>query len=170
MIKRFFVTLSAFALLIPLAACGAAPSTEETGTATEPSASESTPSTEETKQEEKFTPLTLVDNDQVTVTISDVEEKGFWGYTLKVFLENKTDKQLMFTTDAVSVNGFMCDPFWATSVAAGKKANENISFSESDFEKNNIKSVEEIVFTLRIYDSNNWLADDVLEETFTIKP
>ena len=76
----------------------------------------------------------------------------------------------MFTTDAVSVNGFMCDPFWATSVAAGKKANESISFSENDLEKNNIESVEEIVFTLRIYDSNNWLAEDVLEETFTIKP
>ena len=167
--------MSAVALVLSLAACGntssseeATPSTSES--TTEASGEETDPSTDTDKQGEEFSPLTLVDNDQVTVTITGVAENGFWGYTLKVFLENKTDKELMFSTDAVSVNGFMCDPFWAASVASGKKANEEISFSESDFEKNGIEAVEEIVFTLQIYDSNNFLAENVLEETFTIKP
>ena len=176
MTKRILLTLSAVALVLSLAACGNTSSNEETtpstseSTTTEASGEETDPSADGDKQEESFAPLTLVDNDQVTVTITGVAENGFWGYTLKVFLENKTDKELMFSTDAVSVNGFMCDPFWAAAVAAGKKANEEISFSENDFEKNGIEAVEEIVFTLQIYDSNNFLAENVLEETFTIKP
>ena len=173
MMKRILLTMSAVALVFSLAACGNTSSNEETtpstteSTATESSDGETAPSSE---PEETFTHLTLVDNEQVTVSLKDATQYGTSGYTLKVFLENKTDKELMFTVDSVSVNGFMCDPFWASSVAAGKKANEEISFSESDFEKNGIEAVEEIVFTLRIYDSNDFLAENVLEETFTVKP
>lgn len=97
-------------------------------------------------------------------------EDSIWGYTLKVFLENKTDKNLMFSADDVSVNGFMCDPFWACTVAPGKKANEKITFSEKSFQENGIEAVEEITFTLHIYDSNDFSAESVLKETFTVKP
>ena len=165
MTKRIFMTLAALALVLSLAACGEAPSTSETGN--DPSVSVSAPQQSQTAE---FSPLVLVDNEQFTVKITGIDPKGFWGYTLKVFIDNKTDKELMFSTDDVSVNGFMCDPFWAVSVAAGKKANEEISFSEGDFEKNGIKTVEEIVFTLSVYDSNDILADNLLEQTFTVKP
>ena len=92
------------------------------------------------------------------------------GYGVKVFLENKTDKELMFSVDQVSVNGYMCDPLWATTVAAGKKANEQITFFKSDLEENNITKVEEITFTLNVYDNNDWTAEHLVTETFTIKP
>ena len=165
MTKRIILTLAALVLVLSLAACGGAPSTNET--LNDPSVSVSEP---QPSQAPGFSPLTLVDNDQFTVKITGIDTRGFWGYTLKVFIENKTEKELMFSTEDVSVNGFMCDPFWAVSVAAGKKANEEISFSEGDFEKNGIESVEEIVFTLSVYDSNDILADDLLEQTFTVKP
>ena len=165
MCKKFLAVFSTLALLTSLAACGAASSTNET--ISDPSVSTSEP---KPSQAPEFSSMTLVDNDQFTVKITGVDTNGFLGYTLKVYLENKTDKKLMFSTEDVSVNGFMCDPFWAISVAAGKKANEEITFSEGDFEKNGIKTVEEIVFTLSIYDSNDILADDLLEQTFTFKP
>ena len=76
----------------------------------------------------------------------------------------------MFTVESVSVNGFMCDPFWAESVAAGKKSNTSISWFASDFEDNGIQEVEEITFTLRVYDSNDFLAEDVFRDTITIQP
>ena len=164
MTKRIFLMLSALALVLSLAACSEAPSTDET---LNPSVSVSEP---QQTQASEFSPLTLVDNDQFTVILTGIDPKGFWGYTLKVFIENKTDRELMFSTEDVSVNGFMCDPYWAASVATGKKANEEISFSEGDFSKNGIESVEEIVFTLSIYDSNDILADDLFKQTFTVKP
>ena len=79
MTKRILLTITCLALLLSLAACVKAPSTDETGT--DPSVSESKPATESTPateaEQEKFSPLTLVDNEQVTVK----NEK--WGRTDK---------------------------------------------------------------------------------------
>lgn len=50
-----------------------------------------------------------------------------WGYTLKAQLENKsTEKTYMFSVESASINGVQCDPMFASEVAAGKKANEEI--------------------------------------------
>ena len=102
--------------------------------------------------------------------ILDTAEDSIWGYTLNCYLENRTDKTLMFSWSDVSVNGFMVDPFWAEEVAPGKRCYDGISFSKSGFEQNGITKVEEIEYTLRIYDSSDWKADDVYKETLKYKP
>jgi hypothetical protein len=111
-----------------------------------------------------------VEDDNITVKFTGTEQDSLWGYTLKIFLENKTDKDLMFSVDDVSVNGFMCDPFWASTVSAGKKANEKVTFSEAAFAENGIEVVDEITFTLHVYDSNDLSADSLLKKTFTVNP
>lgn len=176
MFKKAITALLVVLLSLSLVACAPA---SETGTDA-PSSTDTTGTTAAapattvpvtTKPETSvFEEIVLADNDDMTVKITAIEQDAIWGYTLKVFLENKTDKELMFTVDDVSVNGFMCDPFWATSVAGGKKSNSSISWLESNFKENGIQEVEEITFTLRVYDSNDILAEDVLEKTFTIKP
>jgi hypothetical protein len=50
------------------------------------------------------------------------------------------------------------------------KSNSSISWFESEFEENGIESVEEIRFTLRVYDSKNFSAEDVFQGSFTIQP
>lgn len=120
--------------------------------------------------QQAFQPIVLVENDDVCVKINGVDNDPIWGYSLNVYLENKTDKELMFTVDDVSVNRYMCDPFWAESVGAGMKSNSSISWFESSLEENSISDVQEIIFTLRVYDANDFYADDVLLETFTITP
>ena len=149
------------ALLLMLASCGKEDISQETAT----------PPTESTTTQpaETFEEKVLVDNADVTFQITVVENDPIWGYTLKVFLENKTDLSLMFTLEEVSVNGYMCDPYWATTVAAGKKSNSTISWLDSTLEENGITRVEEITFTLRAYDNNDWLAEDVFQKTFTVK-
>ena len=162
------------ALCVSFAACRSSDSSGETGTdpvstvgSTGTTAPETTVST---KDPAEFREIVLVDDENCTVTVKSVKSDGLFGYTLQVFLENKTDVELMFTVDDVSVNGYMCDPFWASTVSAGKKANEEISFSESDFEVNDIAQVEDITFTLKVYDSNNWEAEDLVNQIFTVNP
>ena len=118
------------------------------------------------KQEENVEKV-FVDDDNCTFKISAIEEDEIWGYTLKADLENKTDKNLMFSLENVSVNGFMCDPFWACSVQSGKKAKSDISFSETAFKELGIEKVEEIEFTLSVSDEDDWEAEDLINETFT---
>lgn len=175
----FRKTLSIIAVMVlvfTMVACSSAGSDAETGTApitTDTTPVETTvPAT--TVQPEttapRFEEITLVDDENCTVIVKGIDPDALFGYTLNVFLENKTDKELMFSVDQVSVNGFMCDPFWASTVSAGKKANEQISFSKSDFETNGIKEVTDISFTLNVYDNADWTADYLVEKTFTVNP
>lgn len=113
---------------------------------------------------------TIVDADGVKFEITGIDPDDFWGYTANVFLENTTDKSLMFAMDGVSVNGVMSDPFWASEVASGKKSNESISWSSSSFEEAGIEAVTEIEFRLRVYDRDNLGADELVNEVFKIYP
>ncbi|MBQ6236193.1 MAG: lipocalin family protein [Clostridia bacterium] len=115
--------------------------------------------------------MVVVDNDKCAFVILDTYEDSIWGYTLSVYLENKSaDKSMMFSWDDVSVNGFMIDPFWASSIPAGSKKLSQISFDESKFADNGIKDVGEIEFELRVYDNDDWGADDFVRDIFTYRP
>ena len=171
------ISLALAALLsLSMAACGSddsgitPPTTEAVTQVTTAPATEATTVETTEATTAAFESIVLVDNEDITFSITGIEEDGLMGYTLKVFLENKTDRELMFTLEDTSVNGFMCDPFWAETVVAGKKSNTTISWFESDFQENDIESVEDITFTLRIYDNDDWMADDILKEVFTVNP
>jgi len=112
----------------------------------------------------------FVDDENCTFIIESDGNDSIWGYTLYCFLENKTSANLMFTWDNVSVNGFMTDPFWATSVMPGKRSFSDISFSSSSFEENGISDVEDIEFTLRVSDYDDWSASALVDEVFTFIP
>lgn len=112
----------------------------------------------------------IAENENVTVIVTGYENDTIWGYTVKLFLLNKTDKNVMFSVDEASVNGYMADPFFATSVTAGKCAFTSMSWSDSTFQENGITEVEEIEFLLKAYDSDNWLGDGFVNEIITLNP
>lgn len=112
----------------------------------------------------------IVDDDNCTVIATEIIPDGMWGFTVKVLLENKTDNNVMFSMDNVSVVGYMIDPFWAQEVAPGKKAVSEISFSNSDLKKCGIASVDEIMFELLVYDTEDWAAEKLVDDTFAIYP
>ena len=173
--NKIFAIFAALALAVSMAACRSSADAEtskpesSTGATTTPSTQTVPQTTTPAATEPAAKETVLADTDDVTVKITGVDENGTFGYTLNVYLENNTDLELMFTVENVSVNGFMVDPLWADTVDAGKKANESISFLKSDFEKNGIEAVEEITLTLRVYDNNDWMADDIFKDTVTIK-
>ena len=171
--KKIFAICAAAALAVSMAACQSSADAETSKPAgshatTKPSTQATTQPTTPPTTEPAFNEIVLAETNDVTVKITGVDEKGLLGYTLNVYLENNTDLELMFTVENVSVNGFMVDPFWADSVDAGKKANETITFLKSDFEKNGIEKVDEITLTLRVYDNNDWMAEDIFKDTVTI--
>ena len=112
----------------------------------------------------------IVDNEYVTATVIGYEKDDFGYYEVLLFLQNKTDAEVMFSVDEASVNGFMVDPFWATSVLPGKCAFDSISWSHRSLEESGITEVEEIEFLFRAYDYNDWTADDFTNETITLHP
>jgi len=169
-IKKILSLFFAALLALSLVACDSAED-QATDNANPSQPAGSSSSTQEgTKPSGTSKEQVLVEDDNITVKFTGTQEDSLWGYTVKVYLENNTEKDLMFSVDDVSVNGFMCDPFWASTVAAGKKTNEKITFSEAAFAENGIEAVEEISFTLHVYDSNDLSADSLLKKTFTVNP
>lgn len=121
-------------------------------------------------RESQSTDHVIVDNENVTIIVTGYDEDGIWGYTMHLYLVNKTDSEVMFSVDDVSVNGFMADPFWAASVAAGKAAFSDVSWSDSTFEDNDITTVEEIEMTWSVYNNEDWTQDDIYNETVVLNP
>ena len=118
----------------------------------------------------KDSDVVLFDNDSCSMIVTGYEPDNEWGYTVNVYLLNKTDTRLMFTVDGASVNDFMCDPFWATTVSAGKAAYSQLTWSSEDFETNGITEVEKITLPVTVYDDTLLLSDDIVSETFTLEP
>ena len=112
----------------------------------------------------------LVDNDDVTILLTGITEDDIWGYTLNFYFINKTGSTLMYSIDGASINGYMADPYFATSVLPGTCSFSGASWSDSTLEESGIEAVESIELTFRVYDYNNILGDDIVNEVFTITP
>ena len=111
----------------------------------------------------------LVQNDQVSFLYENDGFDDFQGYTLNVYLENKTDLNLMYALEEVTVNGTACDPYWATTLPPHTRGCAQIAFF--DLESYGITGeVSDVSFRLSIYDSKDWSADPLVDESFTIHP
>lgn len=108
---------------------------------------------------------TVVDNDDIVFRITGDDPNAVWGYTLKAYCENKTDRNLTFSWNGTAVDGAMCDPMWSLDVPAGKKSNTEITFYTGTF-----KSINELSFTLCVTDSADDAAEPVLQEKYVLYP
>ncbi len=169
--------LLSFVLIIMLATCAACGGTSNQSSDPDPPSTDDSAaalnSTQDAKADAPVYSLTnavIVSDGNCTFTVSNIDAQGLWGFTLNVLCENNTDKNLRFSWDNVSVNGYMIDPLWGKEIAAGKKANAEISFFDTQLEECNIASVDEIVFTLTVSDADDWLADNLVDMEYAIYP
>lgn len=95
--------------------------------------------------------------------------KDWLGQTAELRIENTSAKNYTVQVRDVSVNGFMVDPLFSCDVNSGKTANDQISFMESDFEKNDITSIEDIELSFHIFNADDW-GEDFDSGTITVKP
>ena len=112
----------------------------------------------------------IVDNEDLTFIIYEVDDELADYYTLYCYAANRTDKDILLFWEDVSVNGFMVNPYWSVSIAEGKQAYSEIIFFRSDLEKQDIEVVQDIEFRLQASDHNDWSADYLIDEVFTFKP
>lgn len=175
--KKTVLLMLCLALALSLPACGSLSDTSGGGASSpqqeNPAQTNQTPAsgTPDGNKTITFEGITVVDNEECLIQITGIDPDNMWGYTLKASLENKSaEKTYMFSVTSASINGIECDPFFATDVAPGKKSNNEISFSTSTLEENGVSNFTDIELSFRVYDSNDWLADNVAEETVHVYP
>lgn len=105
----------------------------------------------------------LVDDENCTVILTGGKTGDFWAYAMGVFVENKTDRTLSFSADDVSLNGYVCDPYWSVRVQPHGMSISDMAWSEDELEENGIKTVEELEYVFRVYESEGWLEGDLLK-------
>lgn len=118
-----------------------------------------------------FESTVLVDNDECAITIKDIDPEGEWGYTLYFLLENKSsENNYAFTVEDAYVNGVLTDSLISFSVAAGKKANEEMVFESGSLDKAGIRDFTDIELSFKVYKDDDWEEHPVLKETFHVYP
>lgn len=85
-----------------------------------------------------------------------VQEDTIWGNAVVLYLENNTDQNVTFQCEDMSVNGFMVNPVFSSTVYPHKKAVSDITLFETDLEENGIESVDDIELTFRILNPENF--------------
>ena len=115
------------------------------------------------------TDIVLFDTEEVTMIVTGFGYDEIWGNAVHVYMVNKTDRTLMFSVENATVNGFMSDPFWALEVRAGMRAYSDIMWSDEQLAENDITEIEQIGLDINVYDSEDWMADRIVEGQYTIK-
>lgn len=113
---------------------------------------------------------TLVDTEDLYWAIKEVRADAAGDYCWEIYIENRTDKNLMFSLEKVSVNGVMCDPYWAEVVTAGRKGNCEIIWMRDSLDLCQIGDVAEVDFTLNVYNDDDYTEAPLLREPFTVYP
>ena len=99
-----------------------------------------------------------------------VDENSFWGSAILLYIENNADRNVSISVDNMSINGFMTEPYFSTTVYAGKMAIDDITVMSSDLEENGIESIDEVELEFKIYDEDSY--DTIAESgpiTFSTK-
>lgn len=164
--KKIIVLCLVCVVVFAFCSCGSE-TTPATGTNTPKEEVAEEPATEDSAEDEV---IVVADNDDIYFAITGITHDDFYGDGIAVSMENKTDKTVIFSWKDTSCNGYMVDNWFSEEVQPGKKANSAVYFVESDLEKNKIDVITEIEYTLWVWDTEDWSADSIYEETFTYEP
>lgn len=179
--KKLLALALAAMMLLTFAACGGeepAPATESAPITTEAPATEApTEAPTEAVVEEPdaiiatdMTEAVLFDDENCSFTVSLASENAHLGMTLDALCVNKTDSSLMFTWNTVSVCGYLYDPLWSQEVGPGESVSSVIYIDTFQLEQLGITSVDEIEFTLHIFDMEDFMAEPYANTVCTIYP
>ncbi len=99
---------------------------------------------------------TIYDKNGIKIIVLGLNESGWLGPEMYMYIENNTKRNISIYTENVSVNGFMISDFFSSGVLAGKKNIDELTIYTSDLEENDIKKIEEVEFSLRVRDSDSY--------------
>lgn len=101
----------------------------------------------------------LYEENDIKITATGMED-GLFGTELKLLIENNSSKSVTVQARNANVNGFMVDTMMSADVAAGKKANNSLTFETSGLKDCGIEAIATMEFSFHIIDAETW--DDIV--------
>lgn len=103
----------------------------------------------------------------VTEIIADSVHGEVEGYTLRLYLENRSDTDAVFSLENVTLNGQSSDLTWLRPLGAEKKFFAELYWSDSEMAELEIAQVLSVKFDLVMVDSNGV---ELAHETLSFEP
>jgi hypothetical protein len=114
--------------------------------------------------------VVLIEEQGMKATLIGKSAGNGWAYILNLYLENANDFDVTFGAMHATINGKSCDPFWGSTVRAGKVKYVEIGFTQEDFDTLGISSVESIELDITAFDTDGTGGGFYYEKTVTIVP
>ena len=162
--KKTLTIILALILTMLLIACDSSsngeikePSNVTIGNDAEDTQGEQTGETEPPEETEvTISDMVLVDEEGVKITAKSLETDGFFGPEIKLLIENDSGKDLTFQCRNASINGYMIESMMSVDVVNGKKANDGLTFIQSDLESCDIDTIADIEIEFHIFNTADW--------------
>lgn len=103
-----------------------------------------------------ITEQVLLEQDGIKITAKELTEDSFLGPEVGILIENSGEKNVTVQVRNMSVNGIMMEPMFSCDVAAGKSANDGITFMNTELEKAGIEIIQNMEFSFHVFDSESW--------------
>lgn len=100
--------------------------------------------------------MELYNANGIRIVGKKVDENSFWGSAILLYCENTSDKNMTISVDDMSINGFMMNPLFSTTVYANKKAINDITVFSSDLEENGISSIDTVELKFKIHETGKY--------------
>ena len=102
----------------------------------------------------------LYNKNGVRIVGKAVDENSFWGMGILLYCENKSGKNIGISAEDVSVNGYMMDALFSTTVYKDKMVVDDITLFESDLEENGIESIDNVELKFKIFNAETYSTID----------
>ena len=114
----------------------------------------------------------LVDNEYVTVIYTGDNKENELGYSISLYIVNKTDKDITVSGDDMSINGYMAEAYYDQRISAGKISLSGIQWYGETFKENDIdeSKINDIEFSLDIYQTDNTEAEHFFNGVLKFAP
>ena len=112
----------------------------------------------------------IIDNEYAKVIVTGYDPKGVHGYTINLFLINKTNNLVMFSIEELYDNGYQIDYYYSLSVSGENSSFSYIFFPKEVLEEKSIDKVKTIEMAFKAYNINNLTSILYVNETIYLKP
>lgn len=158
--KRMTALILAGIMALCLCACGGE---ESTSGSEQPTAQVSTKKQDSDISVEE---QVLYDANDIKITATGMDD-NWLGTELTLQIENNSSRNITVQARNANVNGYMVSTMMSADVAAGKKANDALTFETTSLKESGIETMATMEFSFHIFDSDTW--DDIVNtDTITV--
>lgn len=113
----------------------------------------------------------LYNKDGIRIVGKYVDEDSFWGSAVLLYMENNSGRDVVISSEDLSVNRYMISSILSAQVNDGKKCIDEITLFSESLEENEIESIDNIELRFVILDPDTYMTitstDVITFETIT---